>query len=83
MAYDDNDLTEPQRQIVAEAEQAILRTLAETRTKLTENGMDFPPGQDGDFSCTRCACEFFMSSRPGLLCERTGCGHSFTIHRVQ
>jgi hypothetical protein len=77
-------LTEAQRKAITEAENAILRIVAETRGRLTETGIDFR-GEDGDFSCTRCDCEFFMSppGRPILACKRQGCGHSFTLHRVQ
>jgi hypothetical protein len=84
MTYDNDDLTDPQRQAISEAENAILQILADTRTKLAEAGMDLPAAEEGDFSCTRCSCEFFMSgSTPGLACKRSGCGHSFTLHRVR
>jgi hypothetical protein len=40
-------------------------------------------GEDGDFSCTRCGCEGFLSNqRPSMVCSRPTCRHFFTRHRV-
>ena len=43
-------------------------------------------GEDGDFSCTRCNCEVFMSAespdRLSMVCSRPTCRHYFTRHRV-
>jgi hypothetical protein len=43
-------------------------------------------GEEGDFSCTRCGCDSFVSTpppaRPSLVCARPTCRHFFTRHRV-
>jgi hypothetical protein len=86
MAYDEDDFTEPQRKIVVETEDAVLRILSDSRARLADTGMDFTPSGEGDFSCTRCSCAAFVSGstrgHPSLSCKRLGCGHSFTVHRV-
>jgi hypothetical protein len=85
MPYD--DLTDEQRTVIADAEAAIARIVAQAQEKLTETGLDLdpaPPPEEGDFSCRRCSCAGFLSGpRPGFACARRECGHSFTTHRVQ
>lgn len=89
MSYPVEDLTDEQRRTISDAEAAVRRVVAEAHARLADSGMDIPrpppPGEPGDFSCTFCACEFYLSgpgSGPGLACTRPGCGHSFTVHRV-
>jgi hypothetical protein len=87
MTYDNDDLTESQREAITEAESAIVQIVSDTRARLAETGMDFPVPAEGSTRCLRCDCEFFMSSstpgRPSLICRRSSCRHSFTVHDVQ
>ena len=71
-------LSEDQREYLKPAVEKVAEGFTELREKLFELGWD-----EGDFSCTRCDCQFFEApSQPGRTCARSTCGHRFTLHRV-
>lgn len=85
MSLHPEDLTEEQRKTIEDAEAALGRLVADVQARLAESGVDIPPGQPGDFSCTFCDCASFESGTdtpPTWECASLECGHSFIVHRV-
>jgi len=74
-----NKLTDDQRKFLEPTIAKISEGLAELQEKLTELGWN-----EGDSSCTRCDCEFFVppEAPPLIRCARPTCGHGFTSHNV-
>jgi hypothetical protein len=72
-------------QPVSDDAREVLRSAAE---KIGDSLADIfeRVGEEGDFSCTRCSCEGFVSTeppaRPSMVCSRPTCRHFFTRHRV-
>lgn len=65
------------REVLRSAAEKIGDSLAEILERV---------GEDGDFSCTRCGCDGFVSTpppaRPSMVCKNPTCRHFFTSHRV-
>ena len=72
-------LTDDQRDFLASAVTKISEAFAELQDGLVELGWG-----DGDSSCMRCDCEFFVppDSPPHIRCARPTCAHGFISHNV-